>query len=142
LSFLGDLGGEDPDVALARAAEGARRRFPLAGCLPECLAVVRSLLERAGAREIFSPGTGAEVFTEKEIVDALGRLWRIDRLIVRPGSIRVVDYKSSAADRAAHVAQMRGYAALVRERYPGDEVRCSLVYLDSGEVEDVAMERG
>lgn len=138
LSSLGDLSGEDSGAAVSRAAESARESFPLARGLSECEAAVRRLLARPEAREIFFPGCGAAVFTEKEVVDAQGRTHRIDRLIVYPGSVRVVDWKSSAANREAHAAQMRGYAELVGERYPGRRVRCSLVYLDSGEVEDVA----
>ncbi len=79
------------------------------------------------------------MFTEKEIADASGGIRRIDRLIVRPESVRVVDFKSGAAHREAHREQLRGYAALAAARYPGRAVAGTLVYLDRGEAEEVAL---
>ncbi|HOE27873.1 MAG: UvrD-helicase domain-containing protein [Candidatus Aureabacteria bacterium] len=139
LALLGDLSGGGAEEALRRAAAGARERFPGRRCLPDCEAVVRRLLDRPWAARLFAPGAGAEVFTEKEIADASGGIRRIDRLIVRPESVRVVDFKSGAAHREAHRAQLRGYAALAAARYPGRAVAGTLVYLDRGEAEEVAL---
>lgn len=139
LSRIGAPARGDAGGALGRAVEEARLRFPLAGCVEECAETVRGLLSVPAAAPIFFPGEGAEVRSESEVADRNGRRWRIDRLIVLPDAVRIVDWKSSAADREGHAAQMRGYAALVREIYPGRAVRASLVYLDSGEVEEVGV---
>ncbi len=139
LSRIGAVARGDAGEALGRAVEEARLRFPLAGCVEECAEAVRALLSAPAVAPIFFPGEGAEVRSEIEVADRNGRRWRIDRLIVLPDAVRIVDWKSSAAEREGHAAQMRAYAALVREIYPGRAVRASLVYLDSGEVEEVAV---
>jgi ATP-dependent exoDNAse (exonuclease V) beta subunit len=51
--------------------------------------------------------------------------------------VRIVDYKSSEADITAHRVQMREYAGIIGEIYPGRKVRCFLVFLDEVRVEEV-----
>ena len=79
----------------------------------------------------------ARVLTEKEIVNTLGHLKRLDRLIIGEKDIRIVDFKSSREGEDRHIEQVRDYMKIVATMYPEKTVKGWLVYLDSGDVEEV-----
>ena len=74
---------------------------------------------------------------EQEIVDAQGKIRRLDRLIVMPDESWVVDFKSSRAGREQHGAQVKEYCALIKGMYPKRGVKGFLIYLDDGGVEEI-----
>jgi ATP-dependent helicase/nuclease subunit A len=121
----------------ARAALGQRivaREMPelapdaQAALLTEALAVLQAF------PALFGPEARAEVpvigrFGGREISG------QIDRLIIRPGEILIVDFKSNRAPPAAlddvppaYVAQLALYRALLAPLYPGRPVACRLVW--------------
>jgi ATP-dependent helicase/nuclease subunit A len=62
---------------------------------------------------------------------------RIDRLLVEPGRVLVVDFKTNrpAPDRIedadpAYIAQMAAYGAVLAEVYPGRVIEAALVWTD------------
>src|SRR5690606_8034523 len=62
---------------------------------------------------------------------------RIDRLVVSPDAVLIVDYKTNrpppsglAEAPASHVAQMSLYRALLAPVYPDRPVRAALVYTE------------
>jgi ATP-dependent helicase/nuclease subunit A len=103
---------------------------------PACEKAVRSLISHASFRTLFDVADG-EVFNEKEIVDERGRLRRIDRLIVTPKDIIIIDYKSSRDDVASHREQVGAYMAIMRQLYPGRRITGKLLYLDDFSCENI-----
>ena len=66
---------------------------------------------------------------------------RIDRLVVTPERVLVIDYKSNrpAPDRAedaaiAYQRQMAGYVALLRQIYPGRDIAAALLWTDGAKL--------
>jgi ATP-dependent helicase/nuclease subunit A len=62
---------------------------------------------------------------------------QIDRLVVTPGEVRIVDYKTNrppplkAADvPPIYLGQMAAYRATLAAIYPGRRVRCALLWTD------------
>ena len=76
---------------------------------------------------------------------------RIDRMVVTKDSVEIVDFKtnrqppaSPAAIPFEHLAQLSIYRALLAPLYPGQTIRCGLVYSEAPAVywlEDEAMTR-
>ena len=64
----------------------------------------------------------AQVFCEKEFVNAYGDTRRIDRLIVFKSEVWIVDYKLSPGAEEENQKQMQEYIALVEQFYPGHKV--------------------
>jgi ATP-dependent exoDNAse (exonuclease V) beta subunit len=76
------------------------------------------------------------VLNEQEIVDASGRLHRVDRLVVDQGAVTVLDYKTGE-EQEEHHEQVRQYMQIVRELYPEQTVQGVLLYLDRKIVREV-----
>ena len=62
---------------------------------------------------------------------------RIDRLVVEPDRVRILDFKTNRPPPErpedvprGYVRQMAAYRVLIAEVYPGREVECSLLWTD------------
>ncbi len=82
---------------------------------------------------------GGDVFTEVEIVDREGKTYRIDRLVVDRDEVRVFEFKTGAKE-PQHRDQVKKYVNLVAEAISGKPVRGILLYLLSGEREEIDWE--
>ena len=120
---------------LARPGHGldeAEREATLA----ETLAVLRHPA-LAGA---FAPGSLAEA-PLAGVVDGIPIAGQVDRLMVLPDRILVIDYKTNRPPPAsveevapAYLRQMAAYRAVLRAAWPGRPVECALVWTWSGHV--------
>lgn len=122
------------EAALGEAARraAAEMRIPEEPDLPAALA--RSL-RAAGVADRFLPRPGVSVFTERELCDGNGRLFRLDRLEVEADRVTVLDWKSGSEDigTAEQAAQMRGYLGVLGGAFPGRKAEAILVQVDRGE---------
>ena len=75
------------------------------------------------------------VFTEKEIIDERGAVYKIDRMIVHnDNTIDIIDFKSGESQIEEHREQISHYGQLVRRMYPGRDVRRHLLYIEEDTV--------
>ncbi|MEO6341045.1 MAG: double-strand break repair helicase AddA, partial [Caulobacteraceae bacterium] len=90
--------------------------------------------------EVFGPGSRAEAAvagTAPGLPDGLAVSGRVDRMLVTPGRVLVVDFKTNRpaparieeADRA-YLIQMAIYVAVLRAVFPGRAVEAALVWTD------------
>jgi len=135
-----------PDVAPDRRIIAARRHLAGAADFTQAeqeqmIAETMTLLEDPAFAPLFAAGTRAEI----PIVGRLARAGRttlsvsgqIDRLAVLPDAILIADYKT---DRPAprriedvprsYVTQLALYRAVLRQLYPGRELRAALVWTE------------
>ena len=108
----------------------------------EIRGAVMGVLTDARFAEAFGPNSRAEVALAGQIATtdtgaAIMLSGRIDRLVVTPERVLVIDYKSNrpAPDRAEEAAvayqrQMAGYVALLRQIYPGRDIAAALLWTD------------
>jgi len=138
LSCIGDMHSESTSQVLKKAAAAAGDRFSL----KDITALRKRIEEIVCAKEfhdIFYPPPGSEVFCEKEISNEWGDLKRIDRMVITPKEIIIVDYKSSLRDETAHQAQLREYMQIIRRLYTPKLIKGYLLYLDSLTREEVSI---
>ncbi len=115
---------------------------PVAGEAAETL--VRAFEGSPGAAW-FEPLPGRRAFREFDVCDASGNVSRMDRVIVDPDAVLVVDYKTGVEKDPARRsrfededrAQVGRYVALMKEIYPGRPVGGVLAYLDQRRFEVV-----
>ena len=134
-----------PDVPEAGRADAAaailgRERDLSPDQRGEMAAAALQVLGDARFAAVFGSGSRAEVAvagSAPSLPPGLAISGRVDRLVVEPGRVLVVDYKTNRpspsriedADRA-YVVQMAVYAAVLAEAFPGRRVEAALVWTD------------
>jgi ATP-dependent helicase/nuclease subunit A len=116
----------------------------------------RSLAEDAGewlARTLgdsalaawFEPRPGRRVHREFDVCDGAGNVFRLDRVVVDPETVMIIDFKTgreSSSGRESRYAeddraQVRRYRELMADIIPGRPIRGMLAYLDQSRIEEV-----
>ncbi|MGA2108967.1 MAG: UvrD-helicase domain-containing protein [Syntrophorhabdales bacterium] len=75
---------------------------------------------------------GRKVFVEQEMVASDGCLFRVDRIVMDPDKVSVIEYKTGG-DRekeGEHLAQMRNYLRIAADVYPGRQIGGIIGYVD------------
>ncbi|ETX27909.1 double-strand break repair helicase AddA [Roseivivax isoporae] len=128
-----------PELAPGLRAEGGARIARAAGAdpadLPALMAEARAVIDAPQLAHLFQPGTLAEVALSAD-VPGLGRLAGVvDRLVLSPGRVLAVDFKSNRTVPGSPEAvpegllrQMGAYAAMLGALYPDREVETALLW--------------
>ena len=134
-----------PDIAPADRPDAARRLLSREVDLDddqraEMIAAAFSVLDDARFAPVFGLGSRAEVAltgSAPELPRGVAINGRIDRLVVAPDRVLVVDYKTNrpapdavAAVDPAYVLQAAVYVAVLRRLYPDRPVEAALVWTD------------
>lgn len=130
LQHIGNLA----TIKLEDAAEQAMKAVTFQFVQLEDIDSYREHLMRVLSAEALQPFFNckdAEVFTEREIVNAYGHTKRCDRLIVTDDSIRIVDYKSTTDTEGRDVEQVQEYMDILRGIEKDKTVEGYIIYLDS-----------
>ncbi len=94
------------------------------------------LRQRIASRpEWFPEDDGAEILTETSLIDTDGKEYRPDRVILRDGTVTIVDYKFGDKDRR-YRSQLLRYADIYR-RMGNQRVSASIWYVTTDEVEKI-----
>jgi ATP-dependent helicase/nuclease subunit A len=134
-----------PDLAPSEREPGARallaRERDLADVQrAEMTAAALSVLDDRRFTEVFGPGSRAEVAvagTAAALPPGLRISGRIDRLVVLPERVLVVDFKTNRPAPAriedadpAYLRQMALYAGVLADVFPGRRIEAALVWTD------------
>ena len=134
-----------PEIAPDARPEAARRILARERGLSddqrdEMICAAFGVLEDPRFAPVFGPGSRAEVAlvgSAPELASGVSISGRIDRLVVTPERVLVVDYKTNrpAPDRIedadpAYVTQMAVYVAVLRALYPDRPVDAAMVWTD------------
>ena len=132
-----------PDLP-AESRAGAARRYlarPVfelsAAAQAEIATEVMIVLSDQRFAPLFGPGSRAEVPITGDLGDGLVISGQIDRLVVLPDRVLVVDYKSNRPPPKRvedvpllYLRQLAAYRALLSGIYPGCAVHCALLWTD------------
>jgi ATP-dependent helicase/nuclease subunit A len=133
-----------PEIAPADRPDAARRLLARETDLDEAqraemIAAAFSVLDDARFAPVFGPGSRAEVALTGALpgLSSVAINGRIDRLVVTPDRVLVIDYKTNrpapdALDRVdpAYVLQAAVYVAVLKRLYPDRPVEAALVWTD------------
>jgi hypothetical protein len=137
LSFVRKTSKAHLDEAMESARREGSLAFPLVADWDELEKDVRALVHEPKLKPFFDADHD-KVFCELEVIDAWAETRRIDRLMVSPDGVDVIDFKSSREGEEGHRRQVEDYIELVKGLYPGLEVRGWLIYLNDRSLEAVA----
>jgi len=104
------------------------------------LAAAFGLVDHPRFADVFGPGSRAEAAiggASPRLPAGLAVSGRVDRLLVTPDRVLVVDYKTNRPAPAdvsdadpAYLIQMSVYTAVLQEVFPGRRVEAALVWTD------------
>ncbi|TAJ65824.1 double-strand break repair helicase AddA [Brevundimonas sp.] len=130
-----------PDLPVADRPDAARRMMSRERDLDddqraEMIAAAFAVLDDARFAPVFGPGSRPEVALTGA-VGATAVSGRMDRLVVLPDRVLVIDYKTNRPAPArvedadpAYLLQLAVYAAILRDLYPDRAVEAALVWTD------------
>jgi len=113
-------------------------RLGLEGQLASVEAAARALLAQPQLAHLFDPAQYRRAHNEWALLDAEGRLQRLDRVVEFDDAVWLIDYKTGGDSRSLpdaqlverHQPQLAGYRALLAELYPGKPVHAALLMAD------------
>lgn len=79
--------------------------------------------------EFFHQKEHRTVLCEADFATSTGQLYRMDRVILEPDCVTVVDFKTGH-EEADHEQQIRTYMDILKELYTGKIIRGALAYID------------
>lgn len=96
---------------------------------------VLGVLNHRDYGDLFGPGSRAEVRVTGILPDGRLMAGQIDRLLIRPDIIHILDYKTGMAVpqtiddvESGYINQMGIYRDLLRSIYPNHQIQCTLLY--------------
>lgn len=104
--------------------------------IEDIVKTLTNFLNAASVSLFLKPGLDTEIFNEKEFTDRYGNLFRMDRVMVTPEEVWVVDFKSGTESGNYH-AQIKNYIKILEELYPGRNIKGFLAYIREAKVEQV-----
>ncbi len=131
--------------ALASAAEAVRPADPEAGLCAEVTRTLARNLSGSPIARYFEPRPDRRVMRELTFCDAEGRAYRMDRVVVDPDAVAIIDFKTGAEGAGgagfaregvrsrleeSDRAQVREYIRIARDVFPRRSVRGILAYVD------------
>lgn len=96
----------------------------------EIAPLMKHLFDNEDIRRWFVLPEEIKVYCEKEIIDAQGLRYRVDRVLVSPEEIIVIEFKSGEARSEEHQEQIKNYIKLLEEIYPDRKIEGYLIYID------------
>ena len=103
--------------------------------------ILEKLLAHPDIAPLVRPPRGSTVESEVTLLDARGELRTVDRLIrhadPKGGGFTAVEWKTGERYPEKHAEQIGAYCGLLREAYPGHEVKGVLVYVDEAALVEV-----
>ncbi len=101
----------------------------------ETEAVIMALIGNPAMEGYFREAPGRKIRKEQEYSDGAGRLFRMDRVVIDPDRVTVIDYKTGKGGEnlEKYRAQMNNYMRILSEIYPGKAVSGIIGFIDSGE---------
>lgn len=100
--------------------------------------ITRFLADEVAGR-FFVNRPGRRVLREQDLCDANGRIYRADRIVIDPGSITVIDFKTGGSGREhEYEQQVRTYMSLLGRIHPGVPVSGAIAWVDLRLVTEIA----
>jgi ATP-dependent helicase/nuclease subunit A len=126
-----------PDIAISEREARIRQAVTRAGADPALGSELAALIAHPDLAELLSPDGLSEVPLMIEVPGQAPQRRRIDRLMIRPDSILIADYKTDRAIPASieacnpdYIVQMAQYRYALRRIHPGTPLEVVIVWTE------------
>jgi len=93
--------------------------------------LVEKFLQRDDVQQHFTSAEGRIVLNEQEVVGGDGVLRRMDRIVIDPNAVTIVDFKTGKENKE-HDKQVKDYMEVLQPLYPKKKFGGVLLYIDRG----------
>ncbi len=124
---------DDPDLNIPLLVKRLTEQTGPPPLLESPEELIKRIIFHEDIKPYFTRKPGRTVLIEKEFVDSRGNLFRMDRIIVDPDRIIVVDFKTgkgSEQERQKYRGQILNYMRILSEIYHSRKVEGVIIYLD------------
>jgi len=128
LSKIISLRDRNIDNTVDQAIEFAKRKF-FSENVEFAREKINKLLESEKILKLFMYNENS-IYNEKEIVNAFGETFRIDKLIINNDEVIVVDFKSSEYNEENNRKQVQSYLTFISEIYPQKKIIAYIVNVE------------
>ncbi len=129
LSGIEFLDGSPQEAIATLVSAETATLFP--GLHPEAIQKsLTSFLTMPPIAPLFSRSKDRVILREAEFANRDGSLVRMDRVLLDPGLVTVIDFKTGSHKGDEHREQVSSYMQILKEIYPGRECRGILAYVD------------
>lgn len=125
------------EALAAAAARTAREAREDPGEMEAAARALSRMIRETELGGLFTRAAERVVLREQEFCSADGRLFRMDRVVVDRDRVTVVDFKTGVEETERYEEDIRNYARILRQVYPGRLVEALLAYVDSGSIRRV-----
>ena len=105
--------------------------------LSEIKQILLNILSINQVKDWFFLTPDASVWQEKEIVDALGKIKRPDRVIIYPEKIILIDFKTGKEKKPEYGKQLKDYVKILSDYFPNRSISAYILYTERLEVEQI-----
>lgn len=98
----------------------------------EMKALIVSVVNNNAISDYFKTAPGREIRREQEYVDGVGNLFRMDRVVIDPEKVTIIDYKTGKSKGEKYQTQLRNYMRILGEIYSDREIVGIIAYVDLG----------
>ncbi len=101
--------------------------------------LILAIVNNKEIRGYFTMASGREIRKEQEYSDGSGNLFRMDRVVIDPGNLTVIDYKTGKNKGALekYQSQLRNYMSILGEIYQDKVITGLIAFVDLNEVKKV-----
>lgn len=135
----------DGESGLAEAASRLTTDANEAAVMEDVKRRLVGFFRDSGLLPYFEARPGRQVFTELEVCDKTGRERRLDRVVVDPGEVFVLEFKTGIPSEPGRRREweeedrrvFKAYLEIMKDIHPDKNVRGAFAFIDRGTVEDV-----
>ena len=105
----------------------------------EIKALIIALVTNKAIERYFTSAPGRLIRKEQEYSDRIGRLFRMDRVVIDNNRVTVIDYKTGKDKESLdkYRAQLKNYMSILRDVYTGKTVQGVIAFVDLATVERI-----
>ncbi|TAN43359.1 MAG: hypothetical protein EPN25_00855 [Nitrospirae bacterium] len=134
LYFIEHL-GDDLEAGLAGMISRAAAETGTDPAAEDIGSLILRLVSGPEMAAYFRDRPGRRIMKEQEFSDETGRLFRMDRVVVDPDKVVVIDYKTGKEpDDEKYRQQIKAYMQILGQVYPGRVIEGIIAFVDLGEV--------
>jgi len=96
-----------------------------------------SIINNNDIKGYFKVAPERQIRREQEYADGVGHLFRMDRVVIDPNQITLIDYKTGKSKPEGYQVQLQNYMRILGEIYQDRVITGLIVYVDLNEVQTV-----